>query len=53
MRSSFVLTFGKNVIRAVDCDMMENEIIDLEVSKKNKVKLDIKPYEIKTIKIFF
>ncbi len=53
MRSSSVLTFGKNVIRAVDCDMMENEIKDLEVYKNNKVKFDIKPYEIKTIKIFF
>ncbi len=53
MRSKVKLAFSEKVKKAIECDMVENENEILEISEEGKVIFDIKPYEIKTIKIIF
>ena len=50
MRSKVSLSLFKKVLKAYDCDMVENIISNLDI-EDNKIIFDIKPYEIKTIKI--
>lgn len=44
------LTFAKPIKKAAQCDMLEQEVMDLEKSG-NTVFIHVKPYEIKTILI--
>ena len=49
-RANATLKFGFDVKRAVLCDLLENELEELEISE-NSVTLPVKPYEIVTIKL--
>ncbi len=49
-RTQATLTFGKNLKGAVECDMLENDICDVNYSE-NTISFEIKPYEIKTFKV--
>ena len=44
--------FFRPPVRAVECDMMENEIGDARLVS-GRLRFDIKPYEIRTFKLFF
>lgn len=51
-RTSATLTFGKEVKAAVECNMME-EGAEPVAFAENKVSFEVKPYEIKTLKVTF
>jgi alpha-mannosidase len=44
-------SFNKNINKIIETDLMENDIEIL--TKSNELKINIKPFEIKTLKIFF
>lgn len=46
------LVFGKEIKKAYLCDMLENNIKELEV-EGNRVKLDVSNFEILTVKVIF
>ena len=46
------ITFGRDIRRAVACDLMGNEEKNLDVSG-GKVAIDARPYEILTIRLEF
>ena len=49
-RTKAELTFGANIKSAYLCDMLENNISELEVNDKN-IKLDISNFEVATVKV--
>jgi alpha-mannosidase len=49
-RTTANVKFGFNVKKAYLCDMLENNIQELDV-KDNTVTIDFKPFEINTVKI--
>lgn len=49
-RGSVRLDFGFDVKRAVMCDLLENELTEVEVID-NGITLDVKPFEIITVKL--
>lgn len=49
-RGTHTLTFGMPISSAYVCDLLENELSELNVDGKN-VKIDVKPFEIVTLKI--
>ena len=49
-RSNCMLEFSKYIKYIYEADMMENNISELE-SEENRVRFEIKPYEIKTFKV--
>ena len=51
-RENVTLTLGNTPCSAYLCDMLENEIGELEVSG-NKIKLPINNFEIATVKVKF
>ncbi|WP_105615445.1 alpha-mannosidase [Vallitalea okinawensis] len=51
-RSEVLLTTCFNIKKAYECTMMEEELSSVDV-KVNTIPIEIKPYEIKTIKIWF
>ncbi len=51
-RTAAALTFGKEVKGVVECNMMEEGAEPVEHAE-NKVFLEMKPYEIKTLKVTF
>ena len=44
-------SFNKNINKIIETDLMENDIEVL--TKTNELKINIRPFEIKTLKIFF
>lgn len=46
------LTFALPVKKAVQCDMLETDQKELE-TEENRVKISVKPYEIKTVRVVF
>jgi alpha-mannosidase len=50
-RGSVTISLDRAILDAVECDLLENEIGKAEV-KNGKLVFDIKPYEIKTFKLF-
>lgn len=51
-RSQATLTFGRPVVRVVECDLMENNLQTLDTDGQ-QICVAIKPYEIRTIKVSF
>lgn len=51
-RSNVSLHFGKPFVTVDECDLMENELQPLQ-AKSDSFSFEIKPYEIKTLKICF
>ena len=49
-RTNATLSFFKEIEKAYECDLMENNIEEINVSSK-EFSFEIKPYEIKTFKI--
>lgn len=49
-RTSIGLAFGFDIKKAYLCDMLENNICELEIHN-NSVQLDFRPYEIVTVKV--
>jgi len=52
MRGTVNVKFFKKLARAVECDLMENEIAPARVVS-GALRFDVKPYEIRTFKLFF
>lgn len=50
-RTSFTLTFHAGVMEAKETDMLENDESEVRVREGHKLSLEMKPYEIKTIKV--
>ncbi|MGH2566864.1 MAG: alpha-mannosidase, partial [Bacteroidota bacterium] len=44
------LEFGSSILKAFECDLMENVLNNLKASK-TKLKIKFKPFEIKTLKV--
>ena len=49
-RSNVDLTFFKNIEKAVECNLLEKDIEDINISGNN-INFTIKPFEIKTFKV--
>lgn len=50
-RSKITLSFSENVSQVCETDMLEHELQVLNIEEKNQISFEIKPYEIKTIKV--
>jgi alpha-mannosidase len=46
------LTFGVRADAAMECDLMEQQVVPLKIAK-TKLSLKFSPFEIKTLKIKF
>jgi alpha-mannosidase len=51
-RKNVTINFGKHLVKAVECNLMEEEEQPAAWAK-NQLHFEIKPYEIKTFKIWF
>ncbi|MGM0445119.1 MAG: alpha-mannosidase [Bacillota bacterium] len=49
-KTNLTLSFNKNINKIIETDLMENNIKIL--TKSNQLKLNVKPFEIKTLKIY-
>lgn len=49
-RTTATLCFFKEIAKAAECDLMENELTEMHMNG-NQIAFEIKPYEIKTFKI--
>ncbi len=50
-REKVTLSLGFDVTKAFDCDMLENECCELPLTNPRTMAFDIKPFEVKTIKL--